>query len=540
MPVQKYEAIIIGSGMAGLTCGTMLAKNGVKTLILEKHIFPGGYCTNFKRKGYTFDASLHMINGGDPGGSTHGVLQDCGVRISYHEKGKPISPIQPDEVRLIKIDPIYHLKDLGRDSDFFVPGNIEEFQDKLIEKFPEQEKKIKNYLKDVRKLVNLMFKFLSVGLLGKIKLFLTRLPTFGKLYSSLSGTAGDLLNKHGITDQHLIDLLTILSGFFALPPEKVSQTIYLVGMFGYFVEGAYQVMGGSGALASAVAEKFKQYGGDLKLRTPVEEILLNESLRQATGVRVSDGTTYTGDVIIVNADATHAFNELIKLGEDALESNKRLKNFIEKINSREPSLSAVICYIGLDLDLKKYGYNDYELGFKEKDFTWEEMQPILKTAEFEKIPDLPLTIYSNIDPTCCPEGKSVLSSIYLADVEPFKELLDSKGERGERYLEFKQNFARHILKKTAEHLQIPDLESKVEVMEVATPLTLKRYTNNRNGAFIGWKVTPDQQIFNQLPQKTPIKNLYLTSAWAGLGGGVSAVMMSGREAARTISKKLKK
>ncbi|MHA1798114.1 MAG: phytoene desaturase family protein [Candidatus Helarchaeota archaeon] len=162
------------------------------------------------------------------------------------------------------------------------------------------------------------------------------------------------------------------------------------------------------------------------------------------------------------------------------------------------------------------------------------MKKYIKRGEFDKVPNLPLTIYSNVDPTCCPEGKSVISSIYLADIEPFNELLDPNGNRGERYFEFKQNFANNVIKKASEYLKIPDLEKHVDVVEVATPVTLKRYTNNHSGALIGWEVTPEQQIINQVPQKTPIKNLYLASAWAMPGGGVSAVIHGGKEVAEKI------
>jgi phytoene dehydrogenase-like protein len=93
-----YDVIIIGSGMGGLTAGALLAKNGINTLVLEKHIIPGGYTTTFKRKDYKFDASLHMINGCGKNGSVYNILEKTGVKISYYKKGDKVTPIQPDEV----------------------------------------------------------------------------------------------------------------------------------------------------------------------------------------------------------------------------------------------------------------------------------------------------------------------------------------------------------------------------------------------------------------------------------------------------------
>ncbi len=60
---NAYDAAIIGAGLGGLVCGCYLAKAGMKVLIVEKHFKPGGYCTTFKRKDFTFDAAAHSFGG---------------------------------------------------------------------------------------------------------------------------------------------------------------------------------------------------------------------------------------------------------------------------------------------------------------------------------------------------------------------------------------------------------------------------------------------------------------------------------------------
>jgi len=76
---MTYDAIIIGPGLGGLSCGAYLAKKGWKVLILEKHSKPGGYATSFKRGDFNFNASLHMINGVGKGQNMYRFLEDCGV-----------------------------------------------------------------------------------------------------------------------------------------------------------------------------------------------------------------------------------------------------------------------------------------------------------------------------------------------------------------------------------------------------------------------------------------------------------------------------
>jgi len=541
MSDSNYDVIIIGSGIAGLICGILLAKNGLKTLILEKHVRPGGYCCTFKRGDYNFDATLHMINGCSPGWKVYEILKEAGVKISYYQPGDEVGTIEPDEVRFIKLDNINRTINLTNDLDFTTPANLEEYEKRLIEKFPHQADNLRKLINDCKNILLFGYDFQKAGKLGKLKLIFSRFSVVRKFLKSFKSTAKDLFDKYSINDPNLISILAELCKFFALPPEQLSQTIYLLGAFSYYFQGAFQVIGGSGAFASAITYKFQEFGGELKLKALASEILIDEKSNRVSGVKLSDGTIYNSRFVVSNADATYTFNELIKTNNSFLNSNKKLVKFIDNINKREVSLSAVVVYIGLDLDLKKYGINDYELSFDEgiKPITWDETLQIIKKAEFEQIPGLSIAIHSNIDPTYCPEGKSVLSSVFLADIEPFKDLLDSDGTRGERYFELKEKIAENVIQKASNYLGIPDLANHVEIFDVATPLTLQRYTNNKNGAFIGWKVIPEQQIQNQISPETPIKNLYLASAWTLYGAGISGVMMNGEEVAKKILKKVK-
>jgi phytoene dehydrogenase-like protein len=81
---------------------------------------------------------------------------------------------------------------------------------------------------------------------------------------------------------------------------------------------------------------------------------------------------------------------------------------------------------------------------------------------------------------------------------------------------------------------LPGISSNIEVMEVATPRTNERFTLNPKGSLFGWANTVDQSMWNRLPQKTPIKNLYLAGAWTLPCGGQSVVLMSGYMAANMI------
>jgi phytoene dehydrogenase-like protein len=115
----------------------------------------------------------------------------------------------------------------------------------------------------------------------------------------------------------------------------------------------------------------------------------------------------------------------------------------------------------------------------------------------------------------------------MTDPEIFERSLDPGRKRGKAYKELKQRITAQLLEKAARALGIPDLESHVEVLEVATPITLERYTGNRGGSFVGWKWSAEQAADGHFPQESPIGNLFLCGHWVSPGGGVNFVMSSG-------------
>ncbi len=79
----EYDVIVLGAGVAGLICGTFLAKSGKKVLIIEQHSIPGGYCTSFKRKGFIFDAAVHHIGGCGKWSVVGRCLKELDINIKF-------------------------------------------------------------------------------------------------------------------------------------------------------------------------------------------------------------------------------------------------------------------------------------------------------------------------------------------------------------------------------------------------------------------------------------------------------------------------
>lgn len=492
-----YDVIIIGAGVGGLTTGNLLSDEDYEVLIVEKHHIPGGYCTNFKRKDFTFDASMHMINGCGPGGTIYEILKKIGIE---------------NDIEFIKLNELYHWKDPKNEIDFRAPADLSEFIEKLTKIFPDEEPGIREFYQEYSEVPKYLLNFPNNNTSEEALTVIDELS---------DKTVSEIIDPY-VSNPQLKNIMTALSGFFGLPPEELNSLMFLVGAMSYYHEGAYYVKGGSGTFSKTLAENFGKTGGELKLSTEATRILFENG--KATGIEAKDNknnkTRYFSDTIIANCDPTHLVTDLCP--EDPLSSD-----YVEKVKSRTPSSSAVILYLGLDVDVADYGFEDYEIWMPKQDENRSDLKDLVleepRSIEFQ---EGAVTIYSNVDTECCPSGKSVLTTIYYADPEPFRKKLEN-GNKGKKYRNFKNKISDLIIDKTKKVLNIPEFESHIEVKELATPLTLERYTNNRDGAFIGWEMTSDQIILNQLLQTTPIPNLFLCGQWTMPGGGVSAAMISG-------------
>src|SRR6266581_5333631 len=144
---SHYDAIIIGSGIGGLFCGNILAKAGLKVLLLERHYMLGGFCSTFRRRGFIFDAATHFYPLlGNPTTLTGKLLQELEIPTEW-----------------VKMDPVdqFHLPGMPS---FAVPADLTEFMDRLKKFFPEEATSIDAYFAELRQayLYGLLYYFKGV------------------------------------------------------------------------------------------------------------------------------------------------------------------------------------------------------------------------------------------------------------------------------------------------------------------------------------------------------------------------------------------
>jgi prolycopene isomerase len=466
---------------------------------------PGGYATSFSRGDYKFDGGLHMIDGVGEGQSMAKFFEWCGVA---------------DSIEFLKIK--YQIRAVFPEHDIRFPsGNIEGVIAALEASFPEEKENIRNLFREMISIYEDIWKFVfsSAPMWQQLPVFPLR---YRSLFSAMKKTVKQLLDKH-LKNSQLKALLFANYGFYGLPPSKLN----MLGLFAnldYWTNGAYYPKGGNQVVPDAFVTCIKRSKGEILLNSEVTSIIIENG--RAIGVTTKDGQKYYGKNIISNACVTETLHNLV--GEERLSAK-----FNAKINKMEPSISAFGVSLGLDDDFKKSFKNseDYEIVVSEtydqdQDFEWVLNGDMEKASFF-------ITLNSNVDGLLAKGNKFVMSVSQLSPYSQWKRFEDAyvAGSK-EEYNREKDRLASILIKRAEK--KIPGLSKHIEVVEVATPLTLRRYTGNLNGSFAGWANTTKQFTPMDRPAKTFIKNLYLCSAWAFPGEGQATSVACGCRLGRQL------
>ena len=502
----EFDAIIVGSGLGGLSCGYAFARKNFRPLVLEQHDRPGGYATSFARPGgFVFDVSLHSTGAGRRGDLLNlipGLPEITEVEFVPH----------PHLYRAIF--PEHDLRVQQRD----VAGYIK----LLTGYFPAEEAGIKGIIEDMEGLARDINKLSGGGSMPDMSRFSMQFPYLFKCQGKTWGQMADAR----IRDPKLKAIISNLWGYYGLPPSTLSCYYYALPTIGYLAEGGYYPRGTSQKISSAIAKYIEDKGGKVLLRTPVKEILVKD--HTAVGVRAADGRQYTARVVVSNACAHDTFRTMMN-------ETEYLKDYLGRLDSYSVSLSAFQVFLGLKTDLvRKLGITDSEV-FYHGGYDVEAEYQLAVSADVER-GWYGLMLYDNLYQGYSPKGKNTLNIIVLQGYDHWKQF-ESDYRKGNKsaYRAEKERMAKALIGKVEDTL-LPGLAKSIQVMEAGSPLTHARYTGNYRGAIYGWDQTLNNSGPTRLPHETPVKNLYLAGAWTTPGHGYGGVIYSGLQCFSEIMK----
>jgi phytoene desaturase len=490
--MSDMDVIIIGAGVAGLTCACLLAQRGLKVLIVEKNQKIGGCCSSFQKDGFSFDLSVQSLGECQEGGRIWNLLRKLELL---------------NDIRFIPLEPAreYHFPDRK----IVQSSRLETHIENLSRLFPDERRGIGQIYEVLKKIFD-EFSHIPASLNWFDPSSLS--SQFPFLLRYKDQTFKQLLDEH-ISNPFLKTILSIRSSYALLPPEEISA----VGMAGiemsYFNRGVSCVDGTVEELPLKLGEAFKRMQGKIITGQEVEKIIMNK--KEAIGIKLKDGQELTGKAMVSNADVQTTFSTL--LGEESIPIGYR-----SKLKGMRPSLSYFILYLGIDGSLKELSVSNNEV-FPDYRVS-QEYQALYENRIPAEAPFY-LLAPSKVNRSHAPDGKSTLC-LSMKSPYHFSGGWDQKALH---------DLSESLISRAS--VLIPDLKEKILVKAEATPKTIEKWTGNLMGAAYGWAQIPSQSGIHRLQRTTPIPNLFLTGHWTSPGGGIAAVVASGELTAEAILSK---
>jgi len=477
---KNYDVVIVGGGLGGLLCGAILAKNGHRVCILEKHHRVGGNLQSFKRKGVLFNSAMHYVGAMEPGQILHQVFSYLGIE---------------DRTGLVKMNSGAYEKIYLGDQVFSYAGGLEAHRERLLEYFPEEARAIDTYLSTLKEIWD------STPVL-KLRDFRNSLEAETR-YTRMEAHAW----IEGLTDnRELKDLWGVNSALYGGIPGRSPLNTHAIIAYHYIL-GAYKFDGGSDKLAAALAGLIEQTGGSILCGQDVVKLQVEN--RVAKAAQLKDGSSIAGSSFISSIHPTIT-NSLVEPGVFR-------KAYVKRIAELENTTGIFSLYASLKRG--EFENIDSNVTLADNGHVW----PAGNTDN-EQWPE-GCILYTTPDKDHPGFARSLVLSAFM-DFKKLKSWNHTKIEqRGEDYRTFKKQKADALLDYAQK--RIPGIREAVEDIHTATPLTFRDYTGTPDGSAYGILKDCNNMRASYVSTNTRVENLFITGQNSGVGlHGVLGVCVS--------------
>ena len=502
---MQKKVNIIGGGVSGLSAGCYLQMNGFETEIFEKHSIPGGLCTSWTKGEFTINGCAHFILGSDEGSSFYKLWSEL-------LDMKKIPFFHHDE--RITVEVKNNVNKYGK-KDFHLLTNINKLQAYLLDLAPEDSKEINKLIKSIRVMqkfdlppVNDKLPFFQSMIRGiKMMRYIEFLILILRLKNQTNFTFAEKLKNPFLKESFQLlfdgdeDLLLILT----LPIAALDKN------------SAGYPIGASLNFSKRLEEQYLKLGGKMHYNTPVKKIIVENGI--AKGLLVRNNKTHYSDITLSAADWNYTIFDAL----DGKFTDKKI-NELKELKVNQLFFSAMQFSFGIANEFKDFPhYSRFPIDTE------------IVSPDGTVYNRLEVHIY-NYDPTLAPAGKTVVTVSFFTKNRNY--WIDLRKNDRKRYREEKKLFLEQVIPLLDKRLN--GIKDKIEMIDVATPASFYRYTNNWEGSTQGWLHTKNIMAFTPVGYKLPgLKNFYLASHWNQPGGGLPIAIKSGREVTQLICKENK-
>jgi phytoene dehydrogenase-like protein len=498
--MARYDVVVIGAGLGGLTAGAILARAGRKVLVIERSNSVGGAASSYKSGDLFVEGSLHETSDPhDPRDPKHNVLVRAAVL---------------DAVKWIPGGAFYEARGGPLGKPFMMPDNFDAARRALAERFPEARDGITTVLGDMERLAS------AAGDLSQ------------KADENLDDPFAELVNLIPERDRSLslaqkfecvfgsneaikCALAANLS-YYHDDPATLSWPFFAMSQGGYLLSGGRYVQGGSQRLSSALARAIRTAGGEVMIRRVVAGIALNAQ-GQPSGVThtARDG----GDVKTVESPVivSNAAPEILASLMPADAARKLADGYAQQ----RPSISLFALTLGLSKPPREFGVANYSTQLLPPWMTrlddYAQGAPLMANEPGERMPPMAIVDYAAID-SGVPAPPYVLS-IFGPDRLSNWDSSDLDGYRDKR-ARWQDAIARYL------DQFYPGLAGAITSSSFNTALSVRQYLNAPEGSVYGFAPAPPDSTPNRSP-RTAVPGVYLSSAYAGFGGYTGVIQSAG-------------
>ena len=469
--------IIIGGGVSGLCAGIIALQKGFKVTIYERHSKLGGNLTGWKRKGYNIDGCIHWLTGTNRNTSTYKLWQQVGAF---------------EKENILKQDILFTSVYKGKSVSLF--RDTSKTLKQMLELSISDKNEIYDFIYTVEKLKLVM----NIG--GKKATAFDYISLLPKLIKYYNLNLFDLARK--FNNPTIKRLFTDFIG------GEYSSLAMLITYATFSGGNGDTVRGGSVSMANNLVDKFTSLGGEYRCNCVVKEaIVLDEKVQY---IELDSGEKVYCDYLIPTGDIKFIYNNLLKVNMP-----KRLEKWQSEFNI----FSSINVSFAVDKNLVDFS-GDIALEIPIR------YQKIIGATRIK------LKEYS-FDESFIKDGKVVIQSLTFVNKKRAKYFINLKKSEY-RYREVKRLFANAVIRAVEEIF--PKMKGQIELIDICTPATYYRYTNNEYGSYMSYVFPKKKLPINCCNKVKGIENVIVASQWLSPTGGLPIALNMANKAVNDIIK----